>query len=178
MKEVVLAGFGGQGVLTVGLILAEIAVAEGRRVTWLPAYGSAMRGGTANCTVKYGDGFIDNPSPDEPDALLALNTASFNMFSGQVGAGGLILIDSEMVDVPADRRAGQRVVGVPSGALAESIGHKRGANMVMAGALVKLLGDFTPDKAITAMNDMFAKKGKNSYAELNAKAFEAGYGAV
>lgn len=178
MKEIVLAGFGGQGVLTVGLIIAEIAVAGGRRVTWLPSYGSAMRGGTANCTVKYGDGLIENPALDEPNALLALNTASFNMFSGQVASGGLILVDSEMVDLPADRRADQRVVGVACGSLAESIGHKRGANIVMTGALVKLLGDFAADEAVEAMNNMFAKKGKNAYADLNAKAFAAGYGAV
>ena len=178
MKEMIFAGFGGQGVLTIGLIIAEIAAARGRQVTWLPSYGSAMRGGTANCTVKYGDGFIDNPAPDEPDVLLALNPASFEMFSGQVVSGGLILVDSEMVDPVAGGPTGRRVVGVPAGALAESIGHKKGANIVMVGALVKLMADFSEAEAIEGMNGMFARKGKNAYADLNAKAFKAGYGAV
>lgn len=178
MKEVVLAGFGGQGVLTVGLILAEIAVSKGRLVTWLPSYGSAMRGGTANCTVKYGEEPIENPALDEPDVLMALNTASFNMFSGQVAEGGLALIDSEMVDQSSAADSPLKVVGLPCVALSESIGHKRGANIVMTGALVKLMGDYSAEDALAAMNGLFAKKGKNSYAELNSRAFRLGYDSV
>lgn len=74
MKEIIFAGSGGQGVLTSGLIISDIAASEGIHVTWVPSYGSAMRGGTANCTVKYSnDGYIYNPSPETPDLLLAMN---------------------------------------------------------------------------------------------------------
>ena len=97
MKEVVCAGFGGQGVLTTGLILSDIAIHSGKNTTWMPSYGSAMRGGTANCTVKYGDDIIYNPSQERPDLLLAMNVASFNMFIKIVAPGGIVLI-SDMVD--------------------------------------------------------------------------------
>lgn len=74
MKEIIFAGSGGQGVLTSGLIISDIAASEGIHVTWVPSYDSAMRGGTANCTVKYSnDGYIYNPSPETPDLLLAMN---------------------------------------------------------------------------------------------------------
>ena len=81
MKEIIFAGSGGQGVLTSGLIISDIAASEGIHVTWVPSYGSAMRGGTANCTVKYSnDGYIYNPSPEVPDLLLAMNEPSLIKF--------------------------------------------------------------------------------------------------
>ena len=83
MNEIVFAGFGGQGVLTAGLIISHIAIEKGLNATWIPSYGSAMRGGTANCTVKFGDDIIYNPSQEEPDILLAMNTPSFIKFDNQ-----------------------------------------------------------------------------------------------
>lgn len=178
MKEIVLAGSGGQGVLTVGLIIAEIAVGKGRRVTWLPSYGSAMRGGTANCTVKYSDDFIENPAIEEIDVLMALNAPSYEMFRAQVKPDGLILTDRAVLSVQPESQLNAKVIGLACGALAESIGHPKGANIIMTGALIKLMGDFSASESIEAMNKMFAKKGKNAFADLNAKAFEAGYQAV
>lgn len=84
MKEIVFAGSGGQGVLTAGLIISDIAATEGINVTWVPSYGSAMRGGTANCTVKYCENTIYNPSQEQPDLLLAMNSPSFHKFLHQV----------------------------------------------------------------------------------------------
>ena len=95
MKEIVFAGFGGQGVLTSGLIVSHIAVDKGMNATWIPSYGSAMRGGTANCTVKFGMETIYNPAQEEPDILLAMNTPSFNKFFEIIKPGGIAIVNSD-----------------------------------------------------------------------------------
>lgn len=177
MKEIVFAGFGGQGVLTSGLIISDIAVSKGINATWIPSYGSAMRGGTANCTVKYGSEIIYNPAQEEPDLLLAMNEASFQMFIHMVAPGGTVLI-SDMVKCDVNVRDDVKVVQVPSSALSQELGNPKGANIIMTGAIVRLMGDFTKEEALAGMNEMFEKKGKGKFAEANAKAFEAGYSAV
>ena len=103
MKEIVFAGSGGQGVLTAGLIISDIAAKEGLNVTWVPSYGSAMRGGTANCTVKYCENTIYNPSQEEPDVLLAMNNPSFKKFLPLVTPGGIVVI-GDLVDIPMPER--------------------------------------------------------------------------
>lgn len=177
MKEIIFAGFGGQGVLTSGLIVSDIAVESGQNATWIPSYGSAMRGGTANCTVKYGSEFIYNPAQEEPNLLLAMNQPSFDAFVGLTAPGGIVLI-SEVVDPGTCKRDDLEIVCVPCHKLADEIGHSRGANIVMTGAIVKLLGDHTMEEGKEAMARMFNKKGKSKFSELNDRAFEAGYHAV
>ena len=104
MREIVFAGSGGQGVLTVGLIISDIAATEGLNVTWVPSYGSAMRGGTANCTVKYcAENYIYNPSQEQPDLLLAMNEPSLHMFLPIVAPGGTVLV-GDTVTIPDDAR--------------------------------------------------------------------------
>lgn len=177
MKELVFAGFGGQGVLTSGLVISEIAAAKDLKVTWMPSYGSAMRGGTANCTVKYG-GAIYNPSLEEPDVLLAMNNPSYTMFINKVKPGGIVLINSELVTCDLGDRDDITIYKIPCNKMANELGHAKGANIVMTGAIIKATGDFTKEEAIEAMNNMFAKKGKGKFAEINTKAFEAGYNAI
>lgn len=177
MREIVFAGFGGQGVLTSGLIISEIAVNKGEKATWIPSYGSAMRGGTANCTVKYGNETIYNPAQEEPDLLLAMNEPSFQMFIKMVAPGGIVLI-SDIVNCDTSVRDDVRIVKVPSTAIAQQLENPKGANVIMTGAIVKLLGDFTKEEALTGMKNMFEKKGKDKFAVANIKAFEAGYNAV
>lgn len=178
MKEIIFAGSGGQGVLTSGLIISDIAASEGIQVTWVPSYGSAMRGGTANCTVKYSnDGYIYNPSPETPDLLLAMNEPSLIKFLPTVAAGGTVLI-GDTVEIPEGARQDVTYVKVNCTEIATSLGNAKGANIVMTGAIIKLMGDFTHDAAIAAMNHMFEKKGKSKFNESNAKAFDAGFNAV
>ena len=177
MKEIVFAGSGGQGVLTCGLILSDIAASKGLKVTWVPSYGSAMRGGTANCTVKYGAEEIYNPSQEQPDLLLAMNDPSFVKFLPIVASGGTVVI-SDTVEVPEDVRKDVTIVRVPCFDLAAGLGNPRGANIIMTGAITRLMGDFSDQEAIDAMNQMFAKKGKGKFAESNTKAFAAGFAAV
>lgn len=178
MREIVFAGFGGQGVLTAGLIISQIALYSGNNATWMPAYGAAMRGGTANCTVHYGEGKVSNPGQQKPDLLLAMNEPSYKKFQGIVRPGGIILYNSDMIGELPPTKEGVTAVGVPCNTLADEVGNPKGANIAMVGAICKLLGDFEYQAGIDGMNDMFRKKGKNKYEALNVKAFEAGYNYV
>ena len=141
MKEIVFAGSGGQGVLTSGLIISDIAASEGINVTWVPSYGSAMRGGTANCTVKYcAENYIYNPSQEAPDLLLAMNEPSLLKFLPIVAPGGTVLI-GDTVELPEGARQDVTYVKVNCTEIATGLGNPKGANIVMTGAIVKLMGD-------------------------------------
>lgn len=178
MKEIIFAGFGGQGVLTSGLIISDIAASKDINVTWVPSYGSAMRGGTANCTVKYSkDCYIYNPSPESPDLLLAMNQLSFNKFLPCVAKGGTVLV-GDTVDVPSNSRPDVNYVKVNCTELATSAGNAKAANIVMTGAIIKLMNDFTYEEAVSAMNHMFEKKGKTQFSKSNEEAFHIGYHSV
>lgn len=175
MREIVFAGSGGQGVLTSGLVISQIAVHKGANATWIPSYGSAMRGGTANCTVKYGEGIIYNPSQEQPNVLLAMNVPSFNKFINTVAPGGTVIVNSDLVTCDIKVRSDVKVIEVPCSRLAKEINHPKGANIIMAGVIVKATGDFTEEEGLNGMNDMFRKKGKEKFEEMNTKAFKAGY---
>lgn len=177
MKELIFAGFGGQGVLTCGLIMSDIAVSKGMNVTWSPSYGAAMRGGTANCTVKYGEDYIYNPQQEEPDLVLAMNDASFNMFVSQIVPGGICVV-SDIVTCDTNIRDDISIIKVPCIEIADSLNNPKAANVVMTGAIVKIMNDFTKEEALAALYDMFAKKGKEKFAAANEKAFIAGYEAI
>jgi len=175
MKEVLFAGLGGQGVLTAGLVISQIAVAKEMNATWIPQYGAAMRGGTANCTVKFGEGMIYNPAQEEPDILLAMNNPSFQKFVSLVAPGGTVVIDSSLVTCDTSVRDDINIVSLPSSEMALEIGHAKGANIVMAGVIAKVSGEFTEEEGVDGMNKMFNKKGKGKFEELNTKAFKLGY---
>jgi 2-oxoglutarate ferredoxin oxidoreductase subunit gamma len=174
MKEIVFAGFGGQGVLTSGLIVSEIAVSNGMNATWIPSYGSAMRGGTANCTVKFGKGRIFNPAQEKPDVLLAMNTPSFNKFIDTVAPNGTVIVNSDMVEYDPKVREDVTYVDVPCQTLAKEINHPKGPNIIMTGVILKSIGEFTDQQAIDGMNSMFDKKGKGKFKEMNTKALKIG----
>ena len=175
MKEVVFAGLGGQGVLTCGLVISQIAVAKSYNATWIPQYGAAMRGGTANCTVKFGEGMVYNPAQEEPDILLAMNNPSFNKFVSIVASGGTVVVDSSLVTCDTTIREDGKVVKVPSTEMAIEMGHAKGANIIMAGVIAKVSGDFTEEEGLNGMNEMFRKKGKSKFEAMNSKAFKLGY---
>lgn len=178
MREILYAGFGGQGVLTSGLVMSQVAVYKGQNATWMPSYGSAMRGGTANCTVKYGRDTIYNPGQEEPDLLLAMNGPSYNAFAGMVKPGGIIVVNSDIMSGDLDVRDDITLHRVACTSLAHEIDQPRGPNIIMAAAVIKLLGDFSMEDGIQGMNDMFEKKGKQRFASGNMKSFECGYNAV
>lgn len=175
MKEILFAGLGGQGVLTAGLVISQIAVSKDLNATWIPQYGAAMRGGTANCTVKFGEGMVYNPAQEEPDILLAMNNPSFQKFVGLVAPGGTVVIDSSLVTCDTNIRDDIKIIAVPSTEMALEIGHARGANIIMAGVIARATGDISEEEGLSGMNAMFSKKGKSRYEALNTQAFRLGY---
>ena len=134
-QEVIIAGFGGQGVLFAGQLLSYTAMDEGKAVTWIPSYGPEMRGGTANCTVVISDEEIGSPFVKNPTAVLAMNLPSLDKFEDLVEEGGVLVVNSSMVDRPVKRQDIQ-VVTLPANDIAEELGSKRSVNMVMLGALL------------------------------------------
>lgn len=174
-RELLFAGFGGQGVLTAGLVISQIALYAKYNATWLPSYGAAMRGGTANCTVHYGKGTIYNPGQQKPDMLLAMNDPSLKKFRNMVKEDGIVLVNSDMVTLDMDLVRSGKMIKVPCVTLADQVGNPKGANIVMIGAIVKLLGDFDYETGVSGMNDMFRKKGKSKFEQSNMDAFKAGY---
>jgi len=133
--EIVIAGFGGQGVLFAGQLLAYAGMDEGKEVTWIPSYGPEMRGGTANCSVVIADEEIGSPNVRNPKAVIAMNRPSLDKYESLVMPGGLLIVNKSIIDRPVTRTDIQ-VVEVPGNDLAEQLGDKRMTNMVMLGALI------------------------------------------
>src|SRR5512135_1109880 len=138
-QDVMIAGFGGQGVLVAGKLLAYAGMLEGRRVTWFPSYGAEIRGGTANCTVIISSGEIGSPVTQHPSAMIILNEASFMKFVKRIEKGGRLFLNTSLVQVPSTRpdiaRIDMRATGI-----AEELGDIRIANMVMLGAFLEETG--------------------------------------
>lgn len=137
-KEIIIAGFGGQGVLFGGQVLAYAAMDTGKQVTWIPSYGPEMRGGTANCTVIIADDEIGSPLVKHPPLAIALNLPSFDKYEELLAPGGTLIVNQSMVDRGA-KRTDINVILVPCNEIAEEIGDKRLMNMVAVGALLSAL---------------------------------------
>lgn len=141
-KEIIIAGFGGQGVLFAGQVLAYAAMDAGREVTWIPSYGPEMRGGTANCTVIVADDEIGSPLVKNPLLAVALNLPSFDKYEATLASGGTLIVNRSMVDRGA-KRSDINVILVPCNEIAEEIGDKKLMNMVAIGALLTALPEVT-----------------------------------
>lgn len=137
-KEIIIAGFGGQGVLFGGQVLAYAAMDTGKDVTWIPSYGPEMRGGTANCTVVIADHEIGSPLVKNPPLAIVLNLPSFDKYEEMLAPGGTLIVNQSMVD-HAPRRNDIHVIFVPCNEIAEEIGDKKLMNMVAMGALLSAL---------------------------------------
>ncbi len=175
-KSIVFAGFGGQGVLTAGLIVANVAMNAGKEVLWMPAYGGQMRGGKSYSLVKIDDVPICHPDIEELDVLVAMNRPSLEGFSNFVKKGGLVLINSDTIgeDVPFEME-GVTAHRIPFATIARSVNNGKGANIAALGQLLKLTGMFDSELFKTGLLKYFEDKGKGAYAEKNAAAFDAGY---
>ena len=132
--QIVLAGFGGQGVLFAGKVISYAGLIENRELSWLPSYGPEMRGGTANCSVTLSDEPIGSPLVTEPNALVAMNQPSFDKFIDVVADGGVVIVDTDMVP-DVHERAGVKVISIPATKMAEDAGLKGLANIVLVGRL-------------------------------------------
>ena len=175
--EIVFAGFGGQGVLTSGLIVAEMALEEGKNVTWMPAYGPTMRGGKAYSVVKYTDGMIGGPDMEELDILVAMNEPSLEYLT-YMKDGGTVVINTNNVPADAAIDGKYRVVPVACMDLAQKANNPKAANIVAIGALIKACGLFTEEQSKKVLKQIFVDKGKEKYTAMNEAAFMAGYESV
>jgi 2-oxoglutarate ferredoxin oxidoreductase subunit gamma len=137
--EIIFSGFGGQGALFAGQVLAYAAMDEGLRVTWIPSYGPEMRGGTAHCTVIISDDAIGSPLVGQPAAAVVMNLPSFEKYEPLVAPHGVLVINRSLVASPVTR-TDLRVIEVPANAIAESLGNVMLANLVLVGALLEATG--------------------------------------
>lgn len=172
MVEMICAGFGGQGVLTTGLILAEAGMKLGMNILWYPSYGSEMRGGTANCTIKFSDEEIASPYAKKIDILLAMNAPAVDKFIDSLRPGGLLLVNSSLVHEDKKFRDDIEVVRVPMAEIAAELENPKGANIVMMGALASHSSLFKADDLERLVNEYFEKKGKIN--PKNSLCFRAG----
>lgn len=171
MKSLICAGFGGQGVLTAGLILAKTAMEHGDNVTWIPSYGSEMRGGTANCNVKIGPEKISSPFVKQCDILIALNPPSVEKFSPMLAEGGVLVTNSTLVkEAPA--LPSIKWYEVDATAIADKAGNSKGVNIVMLGALAATGALYDAEVIDQGIQRFFTEKGKNN--PLNAACFAQG----
>jgi 2-oxoglutarate ferredoxin oxidoreductase subunit gamma len=168
----VVAGFGGQGVMSIGLNLAQAALLEGRNVTYLPSYGAEVRGGTANCTVVISDDEIASPVASSPEFVVAMNQPSVVRFQNQIQSGGLFFINSSLVESEI-ARGDINVIKVPANSIAENLGSPKSANMVMLGAFARKSGLVSLPSTIEALKFILGTKQK--LLAVNEKALRAGY---
>ena len=173
----IFAGFGGQGVILAGKLLAQAGADYGLEVTWLPSYGPEMRGGTANCTVVLSDEPIGSPVVDNPSALVAMNLPSLERFEKAVVEAGTVVVNSSLVTRRVERNDVTELT-IPANDIAASLGNPRAANMVALGALVKATGIFPLDIIKRAMISMLSGKDSGKLIEVNERALEAGYETV
>jgi Pyruvate/2-oxoacid:ferredoxin oxidoreductase gamma subunit len=152
-----MAGFGGQGILLLGVAISECGMQAGYKVSWLPSYGPEMRGGTANCHVRVSETEIGSPLLAEADVLIAMNRPSLEKFEADLKPGGLLLIDSSLIDIPA-KRTDVDVIRIPATEIADRIGSTRCANMVMLGAYVEKTGILDLQSVIDALPSYIKSK--------------------
>ena len=169
---ILIAGFGGQGTLFAGKVLANASLLKGLEVSWLPSYGPEMRGGTANCSVMVSDSPIGSPIVSHPDILLALNKPSFEKYEKLTAPGGYIFVDSSLVDVRSKRKD-IKVFYVPATELARETGNASLANIVLIGKAMKETGLFLEADIIQALG-MIVPKHKPALYDANIKALRAG----
>ena len=165
------AGFGGQGILTLGLFLSQIGMRGGKEVSWIPAYGPEMRGGTANCSVNVSSKRIGTPLVDRPNLLVVMNQPSLDAFEQEVTDGGIIIVDTTVVEGRPD---GDRLnaVLIPASDIADEVGTPKVAIVVVLGALIAATDAFTSEFCLDTLRNVIKKK---SLVDMNMEAFRRGY---
>lgn len=172
IEEIIIAGFGGQGVMSMGQLLAYAGMREGKGVSWLPSYGPEQRGGTANCAVVISDEKVGSPVVTRPSTAIVLNNPSFDKFEPRVRSGGLLIVNTSLVE-RVSKRNDIRVIGLDATDLANELGNPRVANMI-------LLGAFLTEKSIVSLESVgqslpkILSKNKEHLLELNRLALNKG----
>jgi 2-oxoglutarate ferredoxin oxidoreductase subunit gamma len=175
LVKTLISGFGGQGVISMGLTLTQAAMVEGMYVTYLPSYGAEVRGGTANCTVAVSDEEIASPIASSPDFVVAMNQPSLVRFQNQIKSGGVLLLNSSLVQ-SGTSRDDIEVVSVATDAIAKELGRARSANMVMLGAFIRVSGIVSLDGIMDGLRSTL--KNKHKLIAVNEKAINAGFNSI
>jgi len=176
--SVIAAGFGGQGIIQLGKILAQCGMLSGLQVTCISSYGAEVRGGTANTTIIFSDREIGSPVVTQPEGLIVMNSLSFTRFIPAVKTGGDILVNTSLIDLeqlPA--RDDLKVTKISATGIAELLGLIKAANMVALGAFTALTGLFPLDSARQCVRDTFSSLPAD-LIKLNISALEQGYGQI
>ncbi len=171
-KRYLFAGFGGQGMLLIGKFVAMACMLEGKHVSWLPSYGPEMRGGTANCSVIVSDDPIGTPMVDKADAVVAMNLPSLLKFEDSVKPGGVLVINSSIIDRKAERDD-IKVVYCDANGIAEAVKNPKGANVAILGALMQATEVCDTDKMVEAIRIELGER-KARFLEGNKAALAAG----
>ncbi len=173
LQQVIIAGFGGQGILFAGQVLAYAGMLDGREVLWMPSYGPEMRGGTANCTVVVSSERVRSPLVPNPLGVIAMNRPSFDRFEPAVRPGGVLVVNSSMMDARSSR-TDLRVFEVPANGIAEGLGTAKVANLVALGAYVAATGAVQLESVLRGIDKVVAEE-RAALRALNAEAFRKGY---
>jgi 2-oxoisovalerate ferredoxin oxidoreductase beta subunit len=169
--EIIIAGFGGQGVLLLGATLAQAGMLQNYFVSWLPSYGPEMRGGTANCHVNIRDIEVGSPMVGNPTVLITMNRPSLEKFEAEMQSGGLLIYDTSLIEIQPKRRDIE-VVAIPATKIADELGNTRVANMVVIGAYLGYTGLLTKPAVYEALKAVVKHK---RFMEINVKAIDAGF---
>ncbi|MBQ7969044.1 MAG: 2-oxoacid:acceptor oxidoreductase family protein [Clostridia bacterium] len=172
-KNILIAGFGGQGVLFAGKFLAYKGMLEGKQISWLPSYGPEMRGGTANCSVIISDEPVGSPIVSKPDILIAMNLPSLDKYEKDVVSGGMIFVDSTLIGRKVER-TDVKVFYVPSTKLAQEIGAPKLSNMILMGKVIKEAGAVSYENLEDGLKKVVPAKHADMF-DINLKAIETGY---
>ena len=172
LKQFIFAGFGGQGMLLIGKFLAMASMLEGKHVSWLPSYGPEMRGGTANCSVNVSDEEVASPIVDQADVVIAMNLPSLDKFEKSVRPGGVLVINSSIIECKSVRDD-ITVVYCDAMKIAEEVGNPKGANVAILGAMMAKVDVCSVDSMIEAIRIELGER-KARFLEGNKKALLAG----
>lgn len=172
-KEILIAGFGGQGILFSGKFLAYEGLIDGKEVSWLPSYGPEMRGGTANCSIILSDSAVGSPIVSNPDILIAMNLPSLDKYENETKQGGQIFVDSSLIDRKVER-SDVETYYIPATKLASDEGLSGLANMIMIGHMIAKSG-IIPEENIEKAMQKVVPAAKQNMFDLNMKAVKLGF---
>jgi 2-oxoglutarate ferredoxin oxidoreductase subunit gamma len=174
--KVIMAGFGGQGVVLMGTLLSYSGMVEGKHTTFFPSYGAEMRGGTANCSVIVSDDDIASPVVNQPDCVIAMNIASLDKFESRVRPGGMVFVNSSLIERGVERQDVEEI-RIPANELAENLGSPKAANMVMLGSVVKKTAAVKLDSVVKSLSKVLSERGM-ALLDVNKKALRQGFDGV
>jgi 2-oxoglutarate ferredoxin oxidoreductase subunit gamma len=172
LEEIIIAGFGGQGVMSMGQLLAYAGMLEGKHVSWLPSYGPEQRGGTANCSIVVSDEPVGSPVVSRPQTAIILNNPSFEKFEPHIRPGGLLILNSSLV-TRITTREDIKVIEVQATQMANELGNSKVANMILLGTYLANVPFISLHSVVHSLNKVLSPE-KSHLIELNIKALEKG----